>query len=213
MAGTGALDITPEILLKAYAAGIFPMAESADDPDLFWLEPEKRGIVPLDDFHVPKRLRRTLKKFTFSADKAFEEVIGACAGAAPGRPSTWISARIRHMYGLLHERGFCHSIECYVEGRLAGGLYGVAIGAAFFGESMFHHERDASKAALVHLVERLRYGGFTLLDTQFLTAHLSQFGAIEVPRHDYQHFLRAAVGREADFFAIDRKPGHADQPA
>lgn len=204
-AGSSDAAITPDILLRAYAVGMFPMADSADDPGLFWLEPEKRGIMPLESFHVPRRLRRTLRTagFELRVDTAFDAVMAACAERAPDRPSTWINARICHLYGELHRRGYCHSVECYRDGALVGGLYGVAIGAAFFGESMFHRATDASKAALVHLVERLQAGGYHLLDAQFLTDHLSRFGAIEITRIEYQQHLRAAISRQADFFALD----------
>lgn len=197
-------EITPDVLLRAYSVGIFPMAESADDPSLFWLEPERRGIIPLEAFHVPKRLKRTLRSrnFTFRVNHAFEDVIAACAESMPDRPSTWISTRIQRLYTELNRRGFCHSVECYVEDHLVGGLYGVAIGGAFFGESMFHRETDASKAALVHLVERLTKGGYALLDTQFITTHLSQFGAVEIPKAEYQERLRHAITLTADFFAL-----------
>ena len=198
-------DITIEILLKAYAAGIFPMAETADDPDIFWVEPEKRGVIPLDKFHIPARLARTVRADAFEvrADTDFKGVIGACAEATPKRRQTWINAKIRDLYGALHERGFAHSVECYRDGKLAGGLYGVALGAAFFGESMFSRERDASKVALVHLVARLKAGGFTLLDTQFVTEHLSRLGAVEIPRVRYRALLRAAVAAEANFYGFD----------
>jgi leucyl/phenylalanyl-tRNA--protein transferase len=205
--GGGSHEITPEVLLKAYALGIFPMAESADDPGLFWLEPEKRGVIPFERFHVPKRLMRTVRqgRFEVKVDCAFADVIEACAAPAAGRPSTWISQRIRELYTALNKRGNAHSVECWREGRLVGGLYGVSLGGAFFGESMFHRETDASKVALVHLVERLKVGGYRLLDAQFVTEHLSTFGALEVPRHVYRGLLADAVAREADFFAIDRK--------
>lgn len=198
-------DITPQMLLRAYATGVFPMAESADDPGLFWLEPEQRGILPLTEFHVPRRLARTLRsgRFHFRVDTAFDEVIAACAAAVEERPSTWISKRIRSLYGQLHRLGHCHSVECYAGADLVGGLYGVAIGGAFFGESMFHRATDASKAALVHLVDRLKIGGYTLLDSQFITEHLSQFGAIEIPKQEYQIRLKDAIKRRANFFALD----------
>lgn len=198
-------DITPQMLLRAYATGVFPMAESADDPGLFWLEPEQRGILPLTEFHVPRRLARTLRsgRFHFRVDTAFDEVIAACAAAVEDRPSTWISKRIRSLYGQLHRLGHCHSVECYAGADLVGGLYGVAIGGAFFGESMFHRATDASKAALVHLVDRLKIGGYTLLDSQFITEHLSQFGAIEIPKQEYQIRLKDAIKRRANFFALD----------
>ncbi|HEX2555372.1 MAG TPA: leucyl/phenylalanyl-tRNA--protein transferase [Microvirga sp.] len=204
----GSFDITPEILLKAYAAGIFPMAEDADDPTLFWVEPRERGIIPLDGFRLARRLARTVRsdRFTVQVDRDFDAVIAGCAAPADGRQKTWISGRIRELYGELFDRGHCHTVEVYRDGRLVGGLYGVRLGAAFFGESMFHTERDASKVALVHLVARLRRGGFVLLDTQFVTDHLSQFGAYEVPRREYRLLLHDAVERPAtwDVWPPDR---------
>jgi leucyl/phenylalanyl-tRNA--protein transferase len=196
------LEITPQVLLKAYAVGIFPMAESADDPGLYWIEPEQRGIIPLDGFHLPKRLRRTVAsgKFEIRIDTDFAGVIDGCAGAVDGRPKTWINARIRRLYGELFEMGACHTVEAWRDGRLVGGLYGVELGAAFFGESMFSRERDASKVALVHLVARLKAGGFRLLDTQFTTEHLRQFGAVDVPRQRYQAMLEDAINASADFY-------------
>lgn len=193
-------EITPEVLLRAYAVGIFPMAESADDPTLFWVEPEQRGVIPLRSFHVPDRLTRTVRGdgFTVTANRAFDEVIASCAGPLPGRPETWINARIRELYGALHRQGHAHSIEAWESGRLVGGLYGVSLGAAFFGESMFHTARDASKVALVHLVARLARGRFRLLDTQYVTDHLRTFGAVEVPRRRYRGLLDAAITHEAD---------------
>jgi leucyl/phenylalanyl-tRNA--protein transferase len=198
------VEITPEVLLKAYACGIFPMAESADDHALYWIEPEQRGVIPLDGFHVPGRLARTVRseRFTVAVNQNFEAVIDGCAAPKARRGRTWINGRIRNLYRKLHERGHCHSIEVYEEGRLAGGLYGVNLARAFFGESMFHVARDASKVALVHLVARLRAGGFTLLDTQFVTEHLKTFGAIEVPRRQYHKQLEAALIGEADFAAL-----------
>jgi leucyl/phenylalanyl-tRNA--protein transferase len=198
------LEITPQVLLKAYAVGIFPMAESADDPGLFWIEPEERGIIPLDSFHLPHRLRRTVAsdRFEIRVDHDFTAVIDACAESTEGRPKTWINARIRRLYGELFEMGAAHTIEAWRDGRLVGGLYGVELGGAFFGESMFSRERDASKVALVHLVGRLRAGGFRLLDTQFTTDHLRQFGAIDVAREDYQTMLEAAIAVEADFYFL-----------
>lgn len=194
-------EITPEILLKAYAAGIFPMAEDADDPSLFWVEPRERGIIPLDRFHVGKRLARTVRsdQFEVRIDQDFDAVIAGCAAPGFDREKTWISGRIRRLYGELFDSGYCHTVEVYQDNRLVGGLYGVRLRSAFFGESMFHTERDASKVALVHLVARLRRGGFTLLDTQFVTAHLAQFGAIEVPRRSYKQMLRTAMDQEADW--------------
>jgi len=202
----GPIDITPEILLKAYAAGIFPMAEDADDPSLFWVEPRERGVIPLDGFHVPKRLARTVRsdRFEVRVDQNFDDVIAGCAAPALDREKTWISARIRQLYGELFDLGYCHTVEVYEGNRLVGGLYGVALGSAFFGESMFHRARDASKVALVHLVARLLAGGFTLLDTQFVTEHLAQFGAVEVPRREYKRLLRDAVERYADWYVWPR---------
>lgn len=196
--------ITPQILLKAYAAGIFPMAESADDESLYWIDPDKRGVLPLDGFHLPRRLRRTVRsaKFTIEVDKAFERVIDACASEAPGRHGTWINPRIRSLYLQLFRMGFCHTVETWQNGELVGGLYGVKIGAAFFGESMFSKERDASKVALVHLVARLNHGGFELLDTQFVTEHLSRFGTIEFSRKKYHQMLEHALQRDADFHSF-----------
>jgi leucyl/phenylalanyl-tRNA--protein transferase len=190
------MTITPELLLKAYSAGVFPMAESADDPELFWLEPKKRGIIPLETFHIPARLARTLRNmsYTVAYDRDFNAVIQGCADIADGRTSTWINATIRELYGQLFDQGYCHTVEIYDEAdQLVGGLYGVSIGGAFFGESMFHRARDASKIALVHLVEKLRAGGYTLLDTQFVTDHLKQFGAIEIPRVRYLKKLHQAL--------------------
>jgi leucyl/phenylalanyl-tRNA--protein transferase len=197
------VEITPEILLKAYAVGIFPMADSADDPGLFWIEPHLRGVVPLDAFHVSSRLARTVRsdRFEVRIDHDFPAVIAACATPAAGRRKTWINRRIRALYTELYDIGHCHSVEAYENGVLVGGLYGVRLGAAFFGESMFHTARDASKVALVHLVARLVAGGFTLLDTQFVTDHLKSFGAVEVPRTRYQTMLDDAMSRRANFHA------------
>jgi leucyl/phenylalanyl-tRNA---protein transferase len=195
----GTPKLTPEILLRAYAEGLFPMAERRGDPTLYWVSPEKRGIIPLDSFHVPHRLARTARSgsFTVTADLAFVEVMLACAAPGPDRPETWINDEILRLYTALHAGGHGHSIECWQDGELAGGLYGVRLGAAFFGESMFSRRRDASKVALVHLVEGLRRGGFVLLDTQFVTGHLAQFGAIEIPRAQYLAKLADALNREA----------------
>jgi leucyl/phenylalanyl-tRNA--protein transferase len=195
-------EITPEVLLKAYACGIFPMAESAEDPGLFWVEPEMRGVLPLDAFHIPHSLRKTLRRerFDIRVDHDFEAVIDACAQSTEERPKTWINQRIRKLYCELHAIGHCHSVECWADGELAGGLYGVRLGSAFFGESMFSRRTDASKVALVHLVHRLRVGGFTLLDTQFTTEHLVRFGAVDIPRRRYAKMLERAVQQEADFF-------------
>jgi leucyl/phenylalanyl-tRNA---protein transferase len=198
------LEITPEVLLKAYACGIFPMADSADDPDLYWVEPALRGVLPLDRFHVPRRLARTVRndRFTIRVDSDFDGVIAGCAAARPGRRTTWINQRIRDLYGQLFRRGYVHTVEAWREGRLVGGLYGVALGAAFFGESMFADERDASKVALVHLVARLKRGGFRLLDTQFATEHLARFGVAEVPRARYHSLLEAALAGKGEFYSF-----------
>jgi leucyl/phenylalanyl-tRNA--protein transferase len=195
------VEITPEVLLKAYACGIFPMAESADDPSLYWIEPQKRGVIPLDDFHVPRRLARTVRgdRFEIRIDHDFDAVIAACAAPAEGRDKTWINPRIRRLYRELFQRGHCHTVEAWRDGKLAGGLYGIKLGHAFFGESMFRVERDASKVALVHLVALLRAAEVRLLDAQFMTEHLWQFGAIEVERADYQKILGAALRGEAEF--------------
>ena len=201
---TALIDITPEVLLKAYACGIFPMAESADDPALYWIEPERRGIIPLDKFHVPDRLARTVRsdQFKVVVDRDFDAVIAGCADPAPGRSRTWINARIHNLYRKLFERGDCHTVEVYEGDRLVGGLYGVSLGRAFFGESMFHRARDASKVALVHLVARLKAGSFRLLDTQFVTDHLRRFGATEVSRPAYHKLLDAALVGEGNFGAL-----------
>jgi leucyl/phenylalanyl-tRNA--protein transferase len=198
------VEITPEVLLKAYACGIFPMAESADDPTLYWIEPDLRGIFPLDGFHVPARLARTVRsdRFTVAVDRNFAEVIDGCAEPKLGRSRTWINGRIRNLYRKLHDAGHCHSVEVYDADQLVGGLYGVSLGRVFFGESMFHRVRDASKVALVHLVARLKAGSYSLLDTQFVTDHLKTFGAVEVPRRQYHRLLEAALEGEADFAAL-----------
>ena len=189
------IEITPQVLLKAYACGIFPMAESAEDNALYWIEPERRGILPLDCVHVPKRLARTIRKggFEVCIDRHFEEVVEGCAAPRSGRRSTWINGRIRGLYRELFALRHCHTVEVWQDGQLTGGLYGVHLGRAFFGESMFSRARDASKIALVYLIARLKYGGFTLLDTQFVTGHLARFGAIEVSREEFQRFLEAAL--------------------
>jgi leucyl/phenylalanyl-tRNA---protein transferase len=189
------IPLSPEILLRAYAAGIFPMAESADDPELFWVDPKRRGIIPLDGFHVPRRLRRIVRQnlFAIRCDTAFEAVMRGCAESSDKRPNTWINDEILELYTGLFERGAAHSVECWREGELVGGLYGVSLGGAFFGESMFSRVTDASKVALVHLVARLRHGGYRVLDTQFLTPHLAQFGAIEISRARYHRLLGEAL--------------------
>src|SRR3954451_22663203 len=197
-------EITPEVLLRAYACGIFPMAESADDPSLFWVEPEIRGVIPLDGFRIASRLARTVRSdaFRITVNAAFKAVIDGCAAPAAGRNDTWINRRIRDLYIGLHGIGHCHSVEAWDGDELAGGLYGVSLGGAFFGESMFHRARDASKVALVHLMARLKAGGFKLLDTQFVTDHLRIFGAIEVPRRQYHKLLETAVMGDGDFGAL-----------
>jgi leucyl/phenylalanyl-tRNA---protein transferase len=195
------LPITPEILLRAYAAGIFPMAESADDPGLHWIEPQKRGIIPLDSFHVSSKLARLVRqgRYRVVVDHDFDAVIEACAAPRHEDGATWINRPIRRLYGALFRQGFCHTVEVYDGDALVGGLYGIALGGAFFGESMFHRARDCSKLALVHLVGRLRAGGFVLLDTQFVTEHLRQFGTIEIPRKAYRQRLDAALQVAGDF--------------
>jgi leucyl/phenylalanyl-tRNA--protein transferase len=195
------IRLTPDILLQAYAAGIFPMAESADDPELFWVDPTRRGILPLDAFHVPRRLKRVLRRgvFEMRVDTAFAAVMRGCAEASESRPSTWINPEIIRLYCGLFERGAAHSVECWHQGALVGGLYGVSLGAVFFGESMFSRVTDASKVALVELVARLRRGGYRLLDTQFLTPHLAQFGGIEIPRARYHRLLAEALRYPAVF--------------
>ena len=195
------IRLTPDILLQAYAAGVFPMAESADDPELFWVDPTRRGIIPLDGFHVPRRLKRVLRRgdFGISVDRDFSAVMQGCAEASETRPSTWINDEIVRLYTALFERGAAHSVECRIAGELVGGLYGVSLGAAFFGESMFSRATDASKVALVHLVTRLRVGGYRLLDTQFLTPHLAQFGGIEISRARYRRLLAEALRYRAVF--------------
>jgi leucyl/phenylalanyl-tRNA---protein transferase len=206
---SGPSEITPQVLLRAYACGIFPMAESADDPTLFWVEPEMRGVIPLDGFRISSRLARTVRSdsFTVTVNGAFKAVIAGCAAPQEGREDTWINKRIRDLYCGLHALGHGHSVEAWQDGDLVGGLYGVSLGRAFFGESMFHRTRDASKVALVHLVARLIAGGFELLDAQYVTEHLRSFGAIEIPRRRYTALLdRALKGEPADFarLPIDR---------
>jgi leucyl/phenylalanyl-tRNA---protein transferase len=197
------VEITPQVLLKAYACGIFPMAESADDPGLYWIEPEHRGVLPLDGLKISKRLARTVRsdRFEIRIDCDFEAVIDGCAAPMEGRRTTWINRRIRKLYRDLFDIGHCHTVEVYADDALVGGLYGVDLGSAFFGESMFHRVTDASKVALVHLAARLRHGGYRLLDTQFVTDHLISLGAIELPRRDYHRLLEAALAARADFFA------------
>ncbi len=204
----GQPEITPELLLHAYSIGVFPMAESRDDPHIFFLDPQFRGILPLDTFHVPKRLKRTVRAGVFDVriNTAFREVMKGCADSGPGREDTWINEQILDLYCALHDGGCAHSVECWQDGALVGGLYGVELGAAFFGESMFTRVTDASKVALVHLVARMIAGGYTLLDTQFVSEHLTKFGAIELPRAIYHARLRDAVVRHADFYRLEESP-------
>ena len=203
------IELSPDLLLRAYAAGLFPMAESAEDPDLFWIDPDPRGVLPLERFHLPRRLRRTLRsgQYEIRVDTAFDAVMRGCAEPTEMRPKTWINDEILRLYGALYEQGYAHSVEAWRAGELVGGLYGVALRGVFFGESMFSRSTDASKVALVHLVARLVKGGFRLLDTQFVTDHLRRFGAIEIPRADYHRQLERALAVEA-YFA----EGLADDP-
>jgi leucyl/phenylalanyl-tRNA--protein transferase len=195
--------LTPEVLLRAYSAGIFPMAESRHDPSIFWVDPERRGILPMDEFHVPKRLRKTIRRgpFEVTCDTAFEAVMCACAEPTRERHETWINDEIIRAYTRLHHMGFAHSIECRRDGKLVGGCYGVAVGGAFCGESMFSRVTDASKVALVHLIARLRYGDFVLVDVQFVTDHLKTFGAVEVPARHYLELLDQAINVRAAFYS------------
>ncbi len=203
-------DITPQVLLKAYACGIFPMAESAEDPQLYWIEPISRGILPLDRITLPKRLARTLRQSPFEVriNTDFDGTINGCAASRPGRRTTWINDQIRALYRELYILGHCHTVEVWHEGHMVGGLYGVALGGAFFGESMFSTETDASKIALMYLCARLIHGGFTLLDTQFVTDHLRQFGTIEVDRPAFHKALEAALPKQSDYkrLALDATP-------
>ncbi|MCE9520827.1 MAG: leucyl/phenylalanyl-tRNA--protein transferase [Alphaproteobacteria bacterium] len=198
-------DIIPAAtLLTAYSRGIFPMAEERDDEDVFWLDPERRGILPLNTFRVPSRLARSIRAslFRMTVDTAFAAVMAACADPAPQRAKTWINPLIERSYANLYALGHAHSVEVWDGPDLVGGLYGVSIGAAFFGESMFSRKRDVSKMALVHLVARLKAGGFTLLDTQFVTEHLKQFGAVEIERERYRRLLKDAVDSTANFYVL-----------
>jgi leucyl/phenylalanyl-tRNA--protein transferase len=196
-------QLTPDLLLRAYRLGLFPMAESRDAKTLHWLDPEARGVLPLHGFHIPRSLLKVLRagRFTVTANADFAGTIGACAAARDVRPETWINPEIERLFVELYRLGFAHSVETWENGILVGGLYGAALGGAFFGESMFSTTTDASKVALVHLVARLRLGGFTLLDTQFITSHLSRFGATEVPRNAYHEMLADAVDVPARFIA------------
>jgi leucyl/phenylalanyl-tRNA---protein transferase len=223
-------DLDPDLVLRAYAMGVFPMAEHRDEASVFWVEPRQRAILPLDGFHLSRSLRKTIvsDRFRITADAAFDQVIALCAEPVPGRPDTWINPAIEKVFGELHRRGFAHSIEVWEGERLAGGLYGLALGRAFFGESMVSRARDASKVAIAALVARLRLGGFMLLDCQFMTEHLASLGAVEVPRETYLSMLSDALGEgaaglatgaagvSADFGALDAlglaPPGRASDP-
>lgn len=199
MRGFGAQD-----LIDCYARGVFPMAEGRDDPRIYLLDPDERGVLPLDGFHIPRSLKKTVRQdlYQISVNECFEDVVRGCAAPAPGREETWINSGIFSLYSELHRRGHAHSVECWAGGELVGGLYGVTLGGAFFGESMFSRRRDASKVALVHLVARLRVGGFVLLDTQFTTEHLERFGTETISRADYKTRLASALGVKADFHAL-----------
>jgi leucyl/phenylalanyl-tRNA---protein transferase len=196
--------ITPNLLLKAYAVGVFPMAESASDPALYWVEPDERGTIPLEGLIVSRSLRKAVRqrRFEIRIDTAFDEVMHKCAEATQDRSSTWINARIRSLYGQLHVMGHGHSVECWQNGALVGGLYGIRLGQAFFGESMFSRATDASKVALVHLVARLNFGGFKLLDAQFMNPHLERLGAVPIAKAAYMERLRVAVENQASFEAF-----------
>jgi leucyl/phenylalanyl-tRNA--protein transferase len=202
------IEITPQVLLKAYTCGIFPMAESADDLALYWIEPQQRGVLMLDQVHVPRRLQRSIRQggYEVRIDSDFEGVISGCAASRPGRRTTWINPKIRSLYGELFQMGYCHTVETWLQGELVGGLYGVALNGAFFGESMFSTARDASKVALAYLCARLSYGGFSLLDTQFVTDHLRQFGTTEIDRAEFHARLEKALAHKANFRAL---PTHA----
>lgn len=209
MSQRGLRIITPHHVLRAYSLGLFPMAESAVDTELFWVDPEQRAVFPLEGFVVSRSLARTVRsdRFDVTIDRDFDEVIAGCAAPVHDREKTWINEEIRRLYRELFDMGFVHTVECRLNGRLVGGLYGVAMGSAFFGESMFHRERDASKVALTHLVARLRAGGFSLLDTQFMTPHLASLGAIEISRKAYLLALEQALKNRGNFYiwAPDRK--------
>jgi leucyl/phenylalanyl-tRNA--protein transferase len=194
-------DLTPDMLLKAYAVGVFPMAEDRNDPELFWVDPRMRGVILLDKFHVPRSLRKAVRRGTFDVtfDSAFESVIEFCAESTGDRPRTWINDKIIELYTTLHRMGHAHSVECWHDGRLVGGLYGVSLGGVFFGESMFSRMTDASKVALVYLAAALRLGGYRFIDTQFITKHLARFGAVELPRNEYRKLLSHSLGMRTRF--------------
>jgi leucyl/phenylalanyl-tRNA--protein transferase len=208
-------QLNPDLLLRAYSAGIFPMAEGRTSDELYWVEPRRRGVIPIEGFHLSRSLAKLLRqeRFALTANRAFRDVMLGCAAPSRGREDTWINEDILNAYGQLHERGHAHSVECWLDGALAGGLYGVHIGGAFFGESMFTRARDASKAAMAHLIARLRIGGFRLLDTQFLTEHLASLGAVEIPRAAYRAQLASALSFDADFAALDRLDGALSEEA
>ncbi len=208
------IELTPELILRAYQAGIFPMAEDASSEDVFWVSPQMRGIIPLEAFHVSRSLKKALRTHAWQVrvDTDFEAVIEGCSTAGSDREATWINPSIRQIYGELFRRGFCHTVEVWDGNELVGGLYGLSIGAAFFGESMFHRRTNASKVAMAHLVERLRAGGYRLLDTQFVTDHLKTFGGIEIPREDYEIRLAEALEHRGDFGALDRPTPAAERP-
>ncbi|MBK5910284.1 leucyl/phenylalanyl-tRNA--protein transferase [Rhodothalassium salexigens] len=205
-------DITPDLILRAYACGLFPMADDRNSPDLFWVDPESRGILPLERFHLPRSLKKTIRQNSFrvTVNTAFEAVIEGCAESRPGRENTWINDPIERIYTELHRLGAAHSVECWHGDTLAGGLYGVDLAGAFFGESMFHRVTDASKVALAHLVGRLKAGGYQLLDCQFITGHLARFGAQEVPKPLYHELLKRALKVRGNFFSLPSPcPGEA----
>ena len=211
--------LDPDLLLRAYTVGVFPMADSRRAREIFWVEPKKRGVLPLDSFHLSRSLAKTLKseRFTVTADRDFSAIVRLCAEPTEQRPDTWINPEIERAYAALHARGHAHSIECWLDGELVGGLYGVKLAGAFFGESMFSRVSDASKVALAHLVCRLKVGDFKLLDCQFITDHLASLGAIEIDRDRYVALLDAALGVSAgadsfspDFGALDRLAGGVD---
>lgn len=208
MARDSATAIPTEDLLKAYTLGYFPMARARDDANAVWVLPDERGVIPLDRAHAPKRLLRLLKAepFEIRIDSAFPQVIAACAEATKARPDTWINDAIIETYTELHFQGHAHSVECWKDGKLAGGLYGVVLGAAFCGESMFSRTTNASKIAMLHLIARLRIGGFHFIDAQFYNEHLTQFGLIGMANADYQVILENALDAEADFFAAGDQP-------
>lgn len=201
MSDTDSNNLTPALLINAYAQGVFPMSDDENDPDVYWVRPQRRGIIPLDGFHVPKSLKKHMRKnpFEIAIDRDFEGVISGCAESKPGRETTWINHPIRKAYGELFKLGYCHTVEAWQENKLVGGLYGLALGQAFFGESMFSRATDASKICLVALVDHLKSHHFTLLDTQFVTPHLEHFGAIEISRRDYEQRLQAATQKPASF--------------